>query len=311
MGRMTIRRLYIFVAIMGIFLFTKATVLADQLVIGSDEQFDFAASCMTKGDYTQAVSEFKRFIHFFPGDPRVVKAWHLIGTCYLNEGRYKEARETFSKVIKIDSQSLLAGKAIFLTGESFYREGKFEEAEYYFTRVIEKYPSTDLKNAALYRLGWTNMQEDRWQKASETFERVEKEGILYDSSRELMMRSLKGASLPYKDPKNAGILAGILPGLGHVYVSRYKDAVVAFLLNGVFIWAAVESFSNDLNVLGGILSFFEVGWYAGNIYSAVNAAHKVNRKVRNDFRKSLKDRLDFKLLTSREGPIGLAMRFEF
>jgi hypothetical protein len=66
-------------------------------------------------------------------------------------------------------------------------------------------------------------------------------------------------------------------------------------VNGLFIWAAVQAFQSDQDVLGGILTFIELGFYSGNIYSAVNAAHKYNRKVRNDFRGNLKDRLDLNL----------------
>jgi hypothetical protein len=155
------------------------------------------------------------------------------------------------------------------------------------------------------------MQENEWRKASEDFKKVEKGSLLYHSAKDLSAESLKGDLLPYKDPVTAGVMAGIVPGLGHVYVSRYKDAIVAFLLNGLFIWATIESFHQDHNVLGGILAFFEVGWYAGNIYSAVNVTHKWNRKVRDDFRKGLEDRFRLHLLTSRKGPTGLALTFRF
>jgi hypothetical protein len=35
---------------------------------------------------------------------------------------------------------------------------------------------------------------------------------------------------------------------------------------------------HDNYVVGGILTFFELGWYSGNIYSAVASAHKYNKK---------------------------------
>jgi len=155
------------------------------------------------------------------------------------------------------------------------------------------------------------MQENKWREASEDFKKVEKKSRLYDSAKYLSAESLKGELLPYKDPVYAGIMAGIIPGLGHAYVSRYKDAIVAFLLNGLFIWATIESFHQDHNVLGGILAFFELGWYTGNIYSAVNVTHKWNRKVRDDFRKGFRDRFDLHLLTSKKGPTGLALTFRF
>ncbi len=299
------------IAGLSILLFCLSPALPGQLIIESGEQFDFARSCMEKGQYDRAINEFERFIYFFPEERRVSLARHLIGICYLKAGRYKEARDVFSRTVRDTPDSPFAGKALVLTGESYYKQGMFDRAAYCFGEVLKTYPSPQLKDAAHYRLGWTRMQENQWREASEDFKKVEKGGRLYDSATYLSAESLKGELLPYKDPVTAGVMAGIVPGLGHVYVSRYKDAIVAFLLNGLFIWATIESFHQDHNVLGGILAFFEVGWYAGNIYSAVNVTHKWNRKVRDDFRKGLEDRFSIHLLTSRKGPTGLGLTFRF
>ena len=134
---------------------------------------------------------------------------------------------------------------------------------------------------------------------------------MYDNSTILAESSLKGEFLPYKNPTTAGILAGALPGMGHAYCGRYKDGMVALVLNGLFIWAAVESFHQDNPALGSILGFLELGWYSGNIYSAVNSAHKLNRKLKDDYLKSLPDQFRINLMTQRDGTLGLALRFEF
>ncbi|OQX65219.1 MAG: hypothetical protein B5M55_04500, partial [Desulfococcus sp. 4484_242] len=63
--------------------------------------------------------------------------------------------------------------------------------------------------------------------------------------------------------------------------------------------------------LGGILAFFEAGWYAGNIYSAVNVTHKWNKKVRDDFLGRLGDVLDVRVLALGKRPAGLALAFRF
>lgn len=311
MRRIGNKGLWFFVAGMALLLLRTSPALPGQIIIDSDDQFELGRTCMKEGQYARAVVEFERFIYFFPDSPQVVMARYLIGMCYLKSGRYKAARETFFQVIRPGPDTSLANKALFLTGESYYQQGAPKEAEYYFREVIEKDPAQELKNAALYRIGWARMKEDRWGDASEFFGKVGAKSPLYASSQRLVGQSLKGEALPYKDPTHAGVMAGIIPGLGHAYVSRYMDAVVAFLLNGLFVWAAVEAFNNNNNVLGGILTFLELGWYTGNIYSAVNVAHKYNRKVRDDFRSSLKDRLDLHLLASKEGPIGLALTFRF
>jgi hypothetical protein len=265
---------------------------------------------MNDGHYTRAIAEFERFIHFFPGDTRVPRARLLIGMCYLNDRRYEEAREIFYPFITSEPDSPLSAKAVFLMGESYYQQGISKEAEYYFVQVMEMYPESDLKNAALYRLGWTRMRQNKWSEASAVFKTIEKDSLFYESSRELAAQSLNGEELPEKIPAYAGTLA-IIPGLGHVYVSRYRDAMVSFLVNGLFIWAAVQAFHSDQDVLGGILTFVELGFYTGNIYSAVNAAHKHNRKLQNDFRESLQDSLDLNLFTAEKGQLGLTLTFQF
>jgi TolA-binding protein len=292
-------------------LLQPAISLSGQIIINSDDQFQFAHLLMERGEYQRAAGEFERFIHFFPEDEKVPKARLLIGMSYLKGKAYESARRALDKVRKDYSERPIAGEALFLIGESYYRQGVSGEARYYFERVTKLYPESKLKNAALYRLGWSRMQTNEWRDASETFKMVEESSGLYASSQDLSKESLKGEQLPYKSPAVAGTLAAIIPGLGHVYNNRYRNGMVAFLLNGLFIWAAVESFDEDLEVLGGILAFLELGWYSGNIYSAVNATHKTNRKVRNDFRRSLPDKLNINLFTSREGHLGLALKINF
>ena len=106
---------------------------------------------------------------------------------------------------------------------------------------------------------------------------------LEDLSREMSRKS----DLKTKSPTLAGILA-VIPGAGHLYCGRYRDATVAFILNSAMIYAAYEAFDHDQNVLGGLITFFELGFYAGNIYSAVGSAHKHNRSVKKGFLDYLK-----------------------
>jgi len=288
-----------------------ALALSDQIVIDSDNQFQFAQQYMERGEYHRAIGELERLIHFFPKDEKVPKARYLIGVCYLKAKEYESARKVLKDIYKTYSNSSTAGNALFLIGESYYRQGASDEAEHYFKKVIKEYPHMELKNTALYRLGWNRMQGNRWREASETFSMVKKSSPLYINSLDLSEKSLKGEQLLYKNPATAGIMAGIIPGLGHVYSNRYKDGIVAFLLNGLFIWAAVESFDQDHDVLGGVLTFLELGWYSGNIYSAVNCAHKHNRMVSNKFRLTLPDNFNLNLFTSRDGHLGLALRIDF
>lgn len=282
----------------------------NQIVIESDDQFQFAFQTLELGEYQRAVVEFERFIHFFPESEKVPRARYLIGTAYLKGKQYEAARKVLDELYETYAHKLLGGKALLLLGESYYAQGIFEEAGFYFKRVLQEFPLPELENPANYRLGWSKMQSNQWLEASETFKLIEKKSPLYPSALDLAEESLKGNQLPYKSPTTAGTLA-IIPGLGHAYLHRYKDGLVALLLNGLTIWAAVEAFNEDLNVLGGLLVALEVGWYTGNIYSAVNGAHKYNRKVRDDFRQNLPDRFDIEYSRRRTPPLGLSFKIEF
>ncbi len=304
MTRRSLLVLFLFV----IFSLLPCLVKADQIILNSEDQFRYAEELMRKQEYPLAVLELERFIHFFPEDDKVPEAKLMIGQAYLNAKAYENARKALEKVHREYPTGIIGGKALLLIGESYYRQGVYEEANLYFRRVQETYPQPDLRDAALYRLGWSHMRALQWKEASGIFRDLDPTSPLYPIAQELAAKSLEGETLPYKSPSTAGVLAAALPGLGHVYCDRYKDGAVAFLLNGLFTWAAIEAFNKDQNVLGGILAFLELGWYSGNIYSAVNSAHKYNRALKDDYLKNLPELNLFS--TSKRG-FGLALRMTF
>lgn len=305
--RMTKRHLLV-LSLFLIFCLRPDTNHAAQVILNSDDQFRYAEELMKRHEYPLAISEFERFIHFFPEDEKILEAKLLIGQCYLNAREYAQARKTLEKIYKDDPHGLLGGKALLLAGESYYRQGVYEEANLYFMRVRETYPQPELRDAALYRLGWSHMQSRQWQEAGDLLGSMDRMSPLYANAQELAIKSLEGERLPYKSPSAAGVLAAVLPGSGHVYCDRYKDGVVAFLLNGLFIWATVEAFNNDHAALGGILAFLELGWYSGNIYSAVNSAHKYNRALKDDYLKSLPE---LNVFSTSGRSFGLSLKMTF
>jgi tetratricopeptide (TPR) repeat protein len=305
------RAMRLLVLLLALFFAKPGSAQAAEVIIRSDEQFLLAQEAMEKGEYQRAVTELERFLHFFPQDERVPKARTLIGLCYLRGKQYEKAREVFEDLRRAYAGKPLASEALFMIGESYYRQGVYGEAERIFLQVSEGSSEPETRNRAAYRLGWCRMKGDRWKEASESFQKVERASPLYPNARDLTAKSLDGSALPSKEPVAAGALAAVLPGLGHVYCERYKDGLVAFLLNGLFIWAAYESFHHDNEVLGGILSFLELGWYSGNIYSAVNSAHKYNRAQKDRFLGNLKDDLDVGVFTTREGHVGMALQIRF
>jgi tetratricopeptide (TPR) repeat protein len=309
-GGQPLRTLSVIAIVLLVLVLLPSHALCAQITIDSDEQFRFAEQTMEKGDVLRAVVEFERFLQFFPEDKKVPKARLLIAQCYMKAKDYESARKILNEVLNGYKGTLVAGKALFLMGESYFEQGLYDEAERYFKGVIAAYPEPELRNSAVYRLGWIQMQTGKWHEASETFKAVGAGSPLFPSAQDLSAKSLGGELLPFKDPTTAGALS-VVPGLGHAYTGRYKDGLVAFLLNGLFIWATIEAFQEDQEVLGAVLGFVGLGIYTGTIYSAVNSAHKYNRKLKDDFLQGLPDAVDLSVFATKEGHIGLALKFTF
>lgn len=264
------------------------TVLAEPVMItDADGQFQFAEQYLRAGEFFRAVGEYERFVYFFPDDPRKEAATHKIGLAYFKGKKFEQAIPAFKAFLAQFPSSELATETRFRICDSLIRMGSLLKAVKCLTGIAEEALDTDIADRAYYLRGWIYLELDDWEDAAESFELISKKNReryrLEDLSREM---SWKG-DIKTKSPAVAGILA-IIPGAGHLYCGRYRDATVAFILNSAMMYAAYEAFDHDQNCLGGLITIFELGFYTGNIYSAVGSAHKHNRAVNKGFLEYLK-----------------------
>jgi TolA-binding protein/TM2 domain-containing membrane protein YozV len=257
-------------------------------VIDAEKQFSFAETLFAEGDYYRAISEYKRFAFFFPENKLVETCHYRIGESYYRAKRWQEAQGAFTTFITKYPASPMIPGALYLKGMTEKQLRRYMDALSSFEGVI-KSKSNEFADKAVYQSAFVHMEMEEWQKARETLSLVPKDSRLFGSASFIASELLHIDDLPSKSPAMAGTLAAILPGAGHLYTDRPTDALVAFLLNGTFIFGAVELFRHENYVAGGIMTFFELGWYTGNIYSAVSSAHKYNKRMREDFIEYLKE----------------------
>lgn len=277
---------------------------------GRDKLFGFAEALFAEGDYYRAITEYKRFKYFHPVDILVEKSDFRIGECYFKAGRWAETIESLEAFVQQYPEGALYADALYLKGRAEKELKRFSEA----LATLDQLSRTKDKHyhdKALYERALVLLAQQDWQKARDAFSIIPRESPLHASADIYSQGLGRMDDLPRKSPETAGMLATVLPGAGHLYTDRPGDALVAFLLNGAFIWGAVELFRNGNNVAGGIVAFFELGWYSGNIYSAVSSAHKYNQRVRNEFINDLKEKSGLSLYRDRDGAhyIMYSMRF--
>ncbi|HDR13945.1 MAG TPA: tetratricopeptide repeat protein [Desulfobacteraceae bacterium] len=290
---------------------SSAEMESGRIAISADEQYNYALHLIQGEKYADATIELQRLLHFFPDHQLSDSARLLLGFCLSEENRMEEAREAFAEAAVAAEENSTGVLATLLTGETYFRQGLLADAIPWFQYARETAESIELQDAAEYRLGWTMLRAGRWTEASRAFGSVSPRSLLHGDALNLAEKSLAGLDLPTKSPGTAGVLAALVPGLGHAYVTRYRDAVVAFILNGLFIWAAVEAFDGGHNALGVILGILELGWYTGNIYSAVNVAGKYNTRMQDEFRSGFEDTFDAMKLPPFKRSIGFSFSFRF
>jgi outer membrane protein assembly factor BamD (BamD/ComL family) len=254
----------------------------------ADRQFEFSESLFREADYYRAITEYKRFIHYYPADRRIEIAFYRIAESYFKAGRWRESIDAIKVFIEKFPGSDRVPEALLMKGLSEKNLKRYDEALQSFEE-IQKRQTGIYRQKALYESALVHVEREDWDRAGDTFAKIPADSRLHAPASRLRSGLLKIRELPEKSPAAAGTMAAVLPGAGHLYTERYRDALVAFLLNGAFIFAAIELFRNDHHVAGGIVTFFEIGLYTGNIYSAVSSAHKYNRRVRDDYLRKLKD----------------------
>lgn len=271
-----------------------------------NELLSFAGILFAEGDYYRAITEYKRFLHFFPEDGRAPLAALRIGEGFLAGDRWEEAEKALSKVLCLYPDTPEADHAILLRAGIPERRGDFTKARSRYRLVLEdsSIPAT-IREESRYRLAWTLIEQDRFHAALQELGKIER-----PAAGELAEEMEGLARLPRKSPHLAGGLSALVPGSGQLYAGRPRDATLALLLNAAFIWGALESFNEGNEVVGSILLFFEAGWYTGNIYNAVNSAHKYNRDVREREKRKLRERFGVLLGFSDGNPhLKVALQF--
>jgi len=297
--------------LMGILLLAGVSNAADGLTIDADSQYRFARSRLEAHAFDEAIAEFNRFIHFFPDDPRVPRARFQTGMAHYRAGRYAAAAAVFDRQTRNYAGLPLQNEAFFMLSRSHADQGRIEQAILDLHNLKAVAADIDVIDRARYEQGWLYVQQGRWQQADQAFDAITPANRSRYGIGDLRQSLAANDAIPTKNPTLAGTFS-MVPGGGQLYCGRYRDALTAFLVNAGLILAAWEAFDNDLPALGGVISFVEFGFYAGNIYGAVSSAHKFNRDRVDAFKNQLKRNRPAPLsLVPAPGGAALLLSFDF
>lgn len=248
----------------------------------------FADSLAAEGDHYRAITEYKRFLHYNPQDPQTAYAQLAIGKSLLAGQRWEQTDQALEKVWSLYPCSPEAATAKQLHADAAYDRGDYETAQLRYEKLRDDSP--DDNKPSEYQIGLSQLKQGKLDEARTSFTNLPE-----PLKQQLSLSLDEYQQLSRKSPQLAGTLSAFLPGAGQLYTERPHQAGVAFALNAAFIYGAIEAWDNENYAVAGILSLFEIGWYGGNIYNAMNNAQKFNRKQEHNFLERLQQRYGLSL----------------
>lgn len=248
------------------------------------ENYRYAQHLYDAGQFRQAADAFEKFVFETPDSPLAPQALYLAARAYQQVGDTDAALNACDRALKMDSGDLTASIDL-LKSDIFTTTNATDPARIILHNLMTATDDPVILNKALYRMAWIDIEAGRFDEAMGWLQKITAEKN--DPVSELQHQLKQADTIVTKNPRLAGLLS-IIPGGGQLYTGRYQDAAVAFILNGLFFWGSIEAFEEDQTALGLLLGGIGVNFYVGNIYSAVNGAHKFNRNTQSRFIEQLK-----------------------
>ncbi len=237
--------------------------------------YQFGKDLETQGEYYRAISEYTRLIYFWPEHSLAPSGKYHIGLSYLAGQRYELAVSHFLELVYMSRGSAMEVAARYGLGTAYYQQKRYEHTLSELHWLSENDSDSALGTDVEYARIWCHLQTrdmDAATAAAGDFARISPNGNSSELRR--MIEDLN--TWKPRKPWLAGTLSAIIPGSGQVYAGRWRDGVVSFVINSLFISGCISAMNSGHDELAVLLGLMEVGWYSANIYNAMNNTHKMN-----------------------------------
>jgi tetratricopeptide (TPR) repeat protein len=232
------------------------------------------------GDYYRAISEYRRYLYLTRGlGEQAQRVALAIGEAYLRGRQLEAAAAQFESVARrtVGTQRVAA---LISAGRAAVLDDKPLLASRWLSQAREEAgDDRALAAEALFLLGWARLGERDWDAARAAFDEVAGGGGPRASSAGAIVAQLDGrGALEQKNPLLAGALS-LIPGLGHMYLGQWAVGIAALTWNALFVFATGWSIYSGEWGVAAVLAVFELSWFSGTMFGALNGAFRHNQDV--------------------------------
>jgi len=233
------------------------------------QRLSFARHLETQNDYYRAITEYKRQMFLSPDLPTQRKCYLGLARSYFAGKKWLALEQTCAQARSLKGYQLNEQDALkAVHALALWNLGHNKKA-YDLVQGI-----TNNNNNTLQLKAWTAFSSGQQQEAEIYFTQA---------GQNQNATNVKNYHYKEKSPLLAGTLSALIPGAGQYYTGNNSAALGAFFVNALLIASTIEAFDEDQEILGTGLGLLALGFYSGNIYGAINFAHKHNQVSREDW----------------------------
>lgn len=273
---------------------TSAHAANKSLTELSTEQGKFALSSVTlgyadhlfrDGDYYRAIGEYRRYLYLTRGQgSAAARVAMAIGEAYLRGGQLDAAASQYESVAEHATDPLLrsmallsAGRAALINEKPMLAAARLAEAR---STAVDM---PEIINEATFLLGWARFARKDWNGARAAFyNAANSTGPRAAVAATLVKRLDERGDFSRKDPLVAGALS-LIPGVGHMYLGMWNVGIAALTWNALFAFATGWSIATGQWGVAAVLGVFEMSWFSGTMFGALNGAMRYNHDVEQNW----------------------------
>ncbi len=245
----------------------------------STDLISTADALSEKGQYNEAITEYKRFIFFHADSEKADLAFFKMGLAYRATRNWHQALDTIEMSIAMADDPQVAEERSFYLVTTMLASGDYSLAKLELIKLIESARSEQIHQKALYFSGIASVYSFNWNATERYFGDFYSESDM-ENHTERLNSILSKTRNSYKSPRTAKLLSVFVPGAGQFYARNWRDGLNAFILNGLLIGlTASEVYKGNYDNASLIFLLLTSRYYMGNIYHAGRDAELYNENL--------------------------------